>query len=158
MIEKLPEQILKGLDNDLYQLSLFTTLTLPDIGGAIDSGSSVSNGKRYKKWFNKYAEAKFTHLSQKNFTAHTCWKIRCSLLHQGSSKHDFLDLEYPNSFYSPGVFGSEKESLKIDINLFCKKMVDAFNDWIEDVENTDKFKKESQNIARISKGIFKIAE
>jgi len=158
MIEKLPEQILQGLEQNLYQLSLFTVLTLPDIGGAIDSGSSENNGKRYKKWFKKYARPKFNHFSRKTFSADTCWKIRCSLLHQGISKHDFLDLEYPENFYSPGIFGDEKESLKIDIDSFCRKMVDAFYDWIEDVGNTDRFKKDAQNIANISKAVFKFNE
>jgi len=53
------EQIKKGLDNNLYYLSLFAALALPDICGAINSESGEANKDKYVQWFNKYVAGKY---------------------------------------------------------------------------------------------------
>lgn len=52
-------QIRTGLEANLYYLSLFVTLCVPSMCGAMDSEDGRDNGKRYIAWFNKYVAYKY---------------------------------------------------------------------------------------------------
>ncbi|MFQ5863201.1 MAG: hypothetical protein ACE5IC_08800, partial [Candidatus Brocadiales bacterium] len=76
-------QIQKGLDSNLYFLSLLAALVLPDICGAISSEDGQAKPEKYKAWFDKYVAPKYNNFLNGN----DCYYFRCSLLHQGSSQH-----------------------------------------------------------------------
>lgn len=83
-MRNLLEQIEKALDLKLYYLALYTTLTIPDICGAMSTDKEKKVKKRYVEWFNKYVSHKYG----PEFTAEDCYYYRCSILHQGSSEHE----------------------------------------------------------------------
>lgn len=77
-----------ALEHELYYLALFSSLTIPDMFGAIGSQDGIASGKKYKDWFKKYYPKKETIGNNEVdtcITAEICWNLRCSILHQGSS-------------------------------------------------------------------------
>ena len=77
-------QIKKGLDQNLYFLSLFSALAIPDLCGAMSSDNGEASPEKYKAWFDKYIAPKYN----KFLNGEDCYYFRCSLLHQGSSQHN----------------------------------------------------------------------
>jgi len=136
------KQIKQGLDNNLYYLSLFATLALPDICGAIDSKNGEACRDKYVQWFNKYVAGKYHGF----LNGEDCYYFRCSLLHQGSSQH-------PKSNYSRVLFIEPtattnvfhrnilNDALNIDVRIFCNDIVEGVKKWLKEVEKTDLYKK-----------------
>ena len=137
-MKNLLEQIKKGLDNNLYYLSLFATLSVPDICGAINSENGEASKDKYVQWFNKYVAGKYPG----SLDGEDCYYFRCSLLHQGSSQH-------PKSNYSRVLFIEPaattnvfhrnilNDALNIDVRIFCNDIVEGVKEWLKEVENTD---------------------
>jgi len=53
-MELLLEQIEKGLNANLYYLSLFVALCIPDICGALESQNGEAHRDKYLKWIEEY--------------------------------------------------------------------------------------------------------
>lgn len=140
-MQNLLDQIQKGLEVNLYYLSLFAALSLPDICGAIDSIDGNATPKKYKKWFDEYVAPKYRGF----LTGEDCYRFRCSLLHQGSSQH-------PKGTYSRVLFVEPtatamvchnnvmNDALNIDIRIFCNDMIEGARRWLQKVEKTDLYK------------------
>ncbi|KAF0134743.1 MAG: hypothetical protein FD145_460 [Candidatus Saganbacteria bacterium] len=134
-------QIQKGLETNLYYLSLFVSLSMPDICGAIESQNGEASGKKYADWFDKYVAPKYNGF----LSGDDCYKFRCSLIHQGSSQH-------PKSNYSRVLFVEPSsttnifhklimnDALNIDVHIFCNDIVAGVNDWLQKVENSELYK------------------
>jgi len=143
-------QIRRGLNANLYYLSLFSALAIPDICGAMSSEDGIATSKKYKAWFGKYVTPKY-----KNFlNGDDCYYFRCSLLHQGSSQHE-------NSSYERVLFVEPStttnivlhcnvinDALNIDVKIFCSDLVGAAEKWLEENENTDLYKKNHDKFMR----------
>lgn len=142
-------QIKKGLDKNLYFLSLFSALAIPDLCGAMGSGSGETNAKKYKAWFDKYVALKYSGFLSGN----DCYFFRCSLLHQGSSQH-------PNSSYKRVLFiepsattnifhnNIMNDALNIDVKIFCNDIISGAEKWLKENENTGLYKKNYHKFMR----------
>jgi hypothetical protein len=131
------EQIRKGLDNNLYYLSLFVALSLPDICGAMNSTNGEACKYKYVDWFDRYVAGKYICM----LDGEDCYRFRCSLLHQGSSQH-------PRSTYSRIIFVEPtattsvfhrnvlNDALNIDVRIFCNDIIEGVAEWLDEVENT----------------------
>ena len=136
------EQIRAGLKANLYYLSLFTALAVPDICGAIGSEDGQAGRPKYIDWFNRYVADKY----RGYLTAEDCYLFRCSLLHQGSSQH-------PQSGYSRVIFiepsatklvvhcGDLNGALVIDVRRFCNDIIDGVKVWLKQYEETTLYKR-----------------
>ncbi len=145
-MKNLTNQIKKGLENDLYFLSLFVALTLPDICGAIDSKDGKANGEKYKNWFDK-------HIKKSALSGIDCYKFRCSLLHQGSSQHpesNYSRVLFVEPSATPNIFHNNimNNALNIDVSIFCQDIIDGVNLWLKEVEDTELFKKNYNKFMR----------
>jgi len=167
-VRTLLDQIQKSLDFNLYYVSLFAALAVPDIGGALDSDDGQASGSKYIAWFEKYVRLRFTEIVKKSLppemaghvpemenplTGDACYRFRCSLLHQGSSQH-------PKSPYSriifiePGAttnvvhYGILNDALCIDLKSFCIEIIEGTKIWLNEVENTQKYKENYDRFAR----------
>lgn len=140
-MKNLLDQIQIGLEDNLYYLSLFVALSIPDICGAIESQNGEASGKKYADWFDEYVAPKYNSF----LSGDDCYKFRCSLLHQGSSQH-------PKSNYSR-IFFIEPSSttnilhnniindaLNIDVSIFCRDIITGANNWLQKIENTQLYK------------------
>ena len=162
------DQLEQSLDTGLYYLSLFTALTIPDIGGALDSNDGQAGGDRYKAWYETWVRPRFRenvlqelpsdirkHLRtlENPLDGDACYRFRCSLLHQGSSQH-------PKSrfsrimFIEPGAttnvvhYGTMNDALCIDLKAFCREVIQGARLWLDQVEPTARFKANYGRFAR----------
>lgn len=159
-MRELIRQINQALKANLFYLSLYATLTIPDILAAIESKNGRASGKKYKKWFDKYVAHKYEspHTSGTPvLTGEDVYKLRCSLLHQGKSE--------PNTKYSKIIFVEPNERFHVHINqvddvfqldleTFCRDVFDGANEWLEEYEDTDIYEENySKFMRRYPKGL-----
>lgn len=161
-------QIKTGLDHNLYFLSLFVSLTIPDICGAMESNDGVARREKYKAWFNKYLVPRNPQKygDGENFTAEDCWNFRCAILHQGRSNNGKIAYKRI-MFFEPnarvGIYGmhscvvgskTSEKSLLIDVKIFCSDMICGAQKWMKENENSEVYKKNNQNLVkRYPKGV-----
>lgn len=137
-MEELINQIKIALDNNLYYLSLQATLSLPDICASLQSKDGKTTGLKYAEWYDNYVESSSPYIDGK-----TCYKLRCSSLHQGNTQHEKLAYTRiifiePNEFYhchSNIIDGA----LNLDIELFCTSILDAVEKWFKIIQCDDNF-------------------
>jgi hypothetical protein len=159
-------QIEKGLNHNLYFLSLFTALSIPDICGAMEAEDGMAKGKEYKRWFNEYMVKREPEKygDGNNFTADDCWNFRCALLHQAHSTHEKMIykricfFEPPSRIYIHACVieaNNEREkTLLLDVNKFCLDIIGAAREWLEIHEKSDFFRQKiSKLIKRYPAGI-----
>lgn len=142
-------QIKKGLDENLYFLSLFSTLAIPDLCGAMGSENGEARPGKYKTWFNKYVAFKYNG----SLSGDDCYFFRCSLLHQGSSQH-------PKNTYKRVLFiepsatkpilhnNIMNDALNIDVRIFCIDIVTGAEKWLSENEKTKLYKKNYDKFMR----------
>ena len=95
------EQIDRALQYNLYYVSIFTSLSIPDICAALSSVDGESNRTRYAQWFDQYVAPKCYGM----ISGETCYYYRCSMLHQGTTQH-------PRNAYARVIFA---EPSSVDI-------------------------------------------
>jgi hypothetical protein len=167
-MRSLIDQLEQSLGSRLYYLSLFAALTIPDIAGALDSDDGQANGARYVAWFDEWVRSLIAHdLMEKlppeirsivpapdnPLTGEVCYRFRCSLLHQGSSRH-------PKSPYARVVFiepGATSnvihgtlvhDLLVVDLPTFCQEVATGARSWLDRVEGTQRYKENYDRFAR----------
>lgn len=134
-MEVLINQIEVAQKQGLYMLCLYSTLTLPDIAGAIDSQNGRANGAKYAQWFDEFAAPNLAHL-----TGAECYFYRCRVLHQGISEADanaefdqigFMEPS-PNLTIQIGkvVSGSNPVVRVIDLNTFVDAVLTGWKEWV----------------------------
>lgn len=142
-------QIKKGLDVNLYLLSLFSALAIPDICGAMGSENGEANAEKYKAWFDKYIAPKYNNF----LNGEDCYYFRCSLLHQGSSQHNksnykrvlFVEPSAATNIFHNNIMN---DALNIDVRIFCSDLISGAEKWLEENENTDLYKKNYDKFMR----------
>ncbi len=164
----LTTQLQQSLETGLYYLSLFTALAIPDIAGALDSDDGQASGERYKVWYETWVRPRFreavlaeirlpvgTEINDlvNPLDGETCYRFRCSLLHQGSSQHP--KSQYTRIlFVEPGAtttivhYSRFDGALCIDLPRFCTEVVAGTTLWLESVESSARFKNNYDRFAR----------
>lgn len=135
------EQIRNALRVNLYYVSLFTSLAIPDICGAIGSVNGEASGTKYKNWFDRYVAHKYFGM----LTGEDCYNFRCSLLHQGSSQHPrstyerilFVEPSATTNIFHCNVLN---DALNIDVRIFCEDIILGALAWLQQHEGTDLYK------------------
>lgn len=142
-------QIKKGLDENLYLLSLFSALAIPDICGAMGSENGEARPKKYKAWFDKYVTPKYNNF----LNGEDCYYFRCSLLHQGSSQHgksNYKRVLFVETSITTNTFHNNimNDALNIDVKIFCSDLISGAEKWLEENESTDLYKKNYDKFMR----------
>ena len=141
------DQIQVALRANLYFLALMGSLAIPDICGAIDSDDGEATGEKYAAWYDKYAGSNCPFLD-----GESCYRLRCSILHQGSTKN-------PRSKFSRVIFVEPpsanlfhcnilNDALNLDIPTFCNTLVEGALRWLSEVEGTPRFDKNYDKFIR----------
>ena len=167
--QSLLNQIKKGLESELYQLSLFVALCIPDICGAIESENGQASKEKYIDWIKKYLAKNRPEKYEEQFTPENIYQFRCALLHQGKTKHkrsDYLRILFfePTGLKQKNItfnihcckVGTKTDSMSflIDIEQFCNDIIEATQAWIKRNEMNPNFKKNYKSfIKRYPEGI-----
>ena len=142
-------QIKNGLEADLYLLSLFSTLAIPDLCGALSSENGEASSEKYKGWFDKYVAPRYNGF----LSGEDCYFFRCSLLHQGSSQHP--SSSYKRVFFvepsaTTNVFHNNilNDALNIDVKIFCSDIISGAEVWLGENEETELYRINSDKFMR----------
>lgn len=161
-------QIESSLGSGFYFLSLYTSLSIPDIAGALSSADGEASGKKYEAWYEQWVRPRFfenvlasvppparqyiQHV-ENPLTGDACYRFRCSLLHQGSSQHPkspfsrIIFIE-PGSTTNVVHYGRINDALCIDLNLFCREMIAGARLWLQQAEQDPQYIKNYDRFAR----------
>jgi len=165
-MELLLKQIEEGLDANLYYLSLFVSLCIPDICGALESKDGLANSDKYKKWIEDYLIKARPNKYGDRLSSDHIYQFRCALLHQGRTKHDKMEFKRI-LFVEPGVKTSinsihccivgsntNDKSLLINIRQFCVDIINGTNTWLNNNRtNTNYLNNHKKLIDRYPNGI-----
>jgi hypothetical protein len=77
-VDELIRQIRAAVENGLFYLALIGTLALIDMCAALDSDNGETTGSKYRLWLEH-------NVPEHEAQADAIYKLRCSLLHQGSA-------------------------------------------------------------------------
>ena len=156
----LVDQVEASLAGSHYFLSLFGALAIPDIAGALDSDNGEATGPKYAAWYDQWVPPRASELVRASMlpelrsvlgnlppgpmTGEVCYRFRCSLMHQGSTqnpKSPFSRILFVEPGAARGVIHNciADDVLIIDVPLFCKEIIGATRDWLDQVEQTPKF-------------------
>ena len=131
-------QIQEALQNpNLYYIALFSSLSLPDICGAIGSDNGEASRDKYIDWYDRYVAHKCPF-----FTGEDCYLFRCSLLHQGSTQHprsSYKRVLFVEPSSTTNVFHCNilNDALNLDVRIFCQHMVEGVENWLQEYETTE---------------------
>lgn len=145
-MEDFLSQIENALDYNLYYLALQSTLTLPDICGALESSDGEASKKNYIDWYNN------NFLDKASLSAEDCYYFRCSNVHQGKSMQKnsnykrimFIEPPTPNKIHNCIL----NDAFCIDLNTFCKDMINSVRTWLKNMQNDTSFKNNYNNFIR----------
>lgn len=137
-MDELFRQIAWAANNGLYFLALAGSLVIPDICGALESSAGVASGAAYASWF----DAQLGPIYSGYLDGDTCYKFRCSFLHQGTTQH-------PKGPYTRVMFMEPGgpvihlsiiiDALAIDVRLFTLDVVQAAIAWQQAQVGTEPF-------------------
>jgi hypothetical protein len=129
------QQIETALTAQLWLIATIGALTIPDICGALPAPNGQATGQRYAKWFDQ-------HLGPIGYdtalSGRDCYKLRCSLLHQGSAQHPrsqvgrillFTPKADGVQLHRIGVEIGTEKCLVLDVKEFCEDLVNAARNW-----------------------------
>jgi hypothetical protein len=154
-LDELLRQIAWAAQKNLYFLALAGALIVPDICGSLERPDGEATGDSYMAW----VDAQLAPIHSGTLDGATCWRFRCSLLHQGTTQH-------PRSRYSRVLFvepGATTNvfhmnvmngALNVDIRLFCLEMVQAAVRWKAAVAGTEPYETNVRNfVTRYPNGL-----
>lgn len=154
MLLKKTNEIRIALNNKLYNCALTVALTLPDICGKVEC-PNTSIAYRYKNWFKKYAEPKFTvsatQLPSNKIIQYTwlraneCYALRCAVLHAGNYDTEKIGLSQlhfhahlrEKTNYSHMV--RDSSSADFDVIQLCETLCNAAEEYYENSNNKELF-------------------
>ncbi len=151
-MEEIVKQIKIALNNKLYYLALYITVTLPDILGALNSNDGIATKEKYVQWFDNYVTPKNAdNTGESLLTGLVAYNLRCSLLHQGKMELKAEEVGYSRIiFTTPDVgirahcFKQQSDNgeivLQLDILTFCQQVLSGLEKFLEDYGDTDQFK------------------
>lgn len=129
-MNELLQQIEASYKTGQLYLALFSTLTLPDICGAISSDNGMATGQKYKDWFDKFVSHKYRGM----FDGSNCYAFRCAALHQGKAEHKNLGYERV-VFLAPDNncvlhLNILNDALNLDLVTFCSDVINGVREWM----------------------------
>jgi len=133
------QQIENGLRVNLYYLSFISALSIPDMCAALSSPDGQATGARYADWFDQNVASRY----RGNLDGQTCYQLRCSLLHEGTTQHPrsqysrIIFLEPSSNFIHNNILN---DALNLDLCAFCRDITASASNWLTTNENTPNFR------------------
>lgn len=135
--------IQEAVQGGAWHAALALALAMPDICGKIDG--PAGNGPRYKAWFEKYVQDKYTGSGLMDgyifLYAEDCYQLRNAYLHSGEDtvthgpKSDpyIINFEFvvshKNQHCNQTTYGNRRV-MQIDVEQFCEDIVAGVEAWL----------------------------
>lgn len=124
------QQIRDSNKAGFYYVALISALAIPDICAGLESTNGETSKNKYISWFNTHIAPKYNNF----LDGETCYYFRCSMLHQGSTKHSksrytrIIFIE-PNNHDLVLHNNIINDALNIDVRIFCEDICLAAERW-----------------------------
>jgi len=153
-VQHLIDDIRASLKNECWYSALYLAITLPDICSNRQYGST--DRTKYKKWFNKYVNEKYTHRvgplgEVVNFLSGSdCYAFRCAVLHEGNNeitgqnardkidRFVFISPTYSNIIHCNMSVSGNVSKLQLQVDIFVNDIISGVEKWMKDMEAEDK--------------------
>lgn len=143
------DQIQSGIEHNLYYLSLFTSLAIPDMCGALITPSGKSSPCEYMKWF----DSNVAKPKEYQLTGENCYNFRCSMLHQGTTQYGkgsfsrilFVEPQTTSNIFHNNIIG---DALNIDVKRFCNDIIEVASKWFNQIQDDNNFQKNYDKFIR----------
>lgn len=154
-MQTLISQTREAMSAGLYYAALMCALAIPDIAGALVSDNGQANGKKYAKWYEKWARPRLKEERNRDnpFTGEDCYDFRCAMLHQrkftrkaNGRKTVFIEPGYQN--YSMHYVDIGSDTFLIQIDQFVAEILRGCELWLADVQESDLFRNNYEQLAR----------
>ncbi len=140
------KEMMSCISSKAYYPALITAVSIPDICAALDSNGNT-NSKKYINWFDANAAKYFYSL----LDGKAAYYLRCSVVHQGRLSHPNFKLLCDEIMFvtNNGDIGihlieiiqsSGKRFLVLELDKFCTTIYKSTIDWLNLVEQTEKYK------------------
>lgn len=150
-MDNIISEIESALRMRLYNIALQSTLTIPDICGALNSEDGQATGKKYKHWFNENVPM----LCDDYLDGEVVYTLRCSLLHQGKFTHP--KQKYDRIIFQPqnkdGIVihkmiakMNDENVLILNLNTFCEDILLSAKIWSFRNKDSENYKNNSTNL------------
>lgn len=140
------DSIRESIKNGQYYSALFLAITMPSICGALESSDEEDSRERYISWYKKY-------IQEMSLTGEDCYYLRCSLLHQATTKHKYSS--YSRVIFTSPVRGQPylhnntiNNALNLDIPSFCNTFIKGAESWLGDVQNDPNYLRNTEKIIK----------
>lgn len=131
-MDKMEIDTRKAFEQELYVFVIMSLLVIPDLCAALESCNGDTNGPKYRKWCDKY----FIHKYKGNLSSMSLYKLRCSMLHQGSinvnQKNEFRILFQPPMKTATQIIMHNcigGGMLTIYLERFMNDIFESYKDW-----------------------------
>lgn len=168
MIEKI-EDVRNAIKNKTYYCALALALTLPDICSQVERelpDNQNSNRTMYIDWVKNHIDKDDFQFPLEGFDIQTfsgemCYSLRCKVLHNGNTNVknkqlgvivDDFELTFPSEgnyyhgykyFENPQPDGTYETITCIGIDYLCERLCDTAEEFYDEWENKDDFRKHS---------------
>lgn len=142
-------------------MALMMAMALPDMCAALESNDGLTNGQRYRKWYDKNMQGDYLRIpvwttdEAPLLSAEDCYRFRCSLLHQGRTSHDraaarrLIFVEPGKGYFHLSSFGNEmQEGLSIDLPTFVTDMTQSVRRWLDRSAGTEPYESNMKSFIR----------
>ena len=146
-MDELFNQVRIAIEGRAYYLALYASLTIPDICSAMDSANGEATGPRYITWFDRHVAPKYTGGKFVFLDGATCYRLRCSILHQGRARFPqgvgYSRVLFVEPSPNGGIIHRNilNGALNIDVSIFCNDIVAAAQAWLATARDTPNFQK-----------------
>lgn len=154
-MEELFSQAEKAADAGLWYIALMAALAIPDICGAMESEDGRAHESKYIPWFDTYVGEQYLYRNEDGQVLHSdfdgsdCYKLRCSILHQGRGERG--DTRYELVAFVPmgpvivalpsiDYYGRPFSLAIIGIAPFVKAVVAGGRKWLAAKQDSPEFK------------------
>lgn len=159
-MKELFDQVKVAADHGLYYLALFAALTIPDICAALEAPDGEAHGHLYEAWFDKWVLPRSKMSGETGFNGTDCYRLRCSMLHQGTTQKTVA--RYRRYVFIPGrgvhrnvfrhveVSGFPSTSfVQFSTPEFCDDILSAAFAWWAQMENDANVKRNYGRFMRL---------
>jgi len=139
-------QLRWAVGSQAYYLALYSSLTIPDICGAMESADGQATKHKYIDWFDRYVAAKYFTFGSATLTGEVCYFYRCAVLHQGRAQHPklgFSRILFVEPSTTTNVFHNNvlNNALNIDVSIFCSDILAGAEAWLQITEGSQNYQR-----------------
>ncbi len=153
-----------GIHKKNWHAALFIALALPDICGKMEDPDGKS-GPRYRSWFQRYVEPKYTNWvgprdtghEHKFLSASDCYALRCAYLHEGADditeqtarealeRFHFIKPSRRSILHCNQI----NQVLQLQVDIFFNDIIAGVEQWLADTKIDNNIQKRLDSLITI---------